>query len=63
MKGISQLRRGRSLGNRAKRAKLRHRQPRYAAKMLRSDYKAPPRVPRPSQPYLGTDVDVADLLR
>ena len=48
--------------SRAKRAKLRRRKPPYAGKMLRSDFRAPPRVPRPSQPYLGTDVNVADLL-
>jgi hypothetical protein len=63
MKGLSQLRRGRSLNNRAKRAKLRRRQPRYAGNDLRSAFKARPRVPRPTQPYLGTDVNVADLLR
>jgi hypothetical protein len=62
MQGISQLRRGRSMQSRAKRARLRRRQPRFARKSLRSDYKAPPRVVRPSQPYLGTDVNIADLL-
>jgi hypothetical protein len=63
VKGISQLRRGRSLQTRAKRAKLRRRQPRYMGKLLRSGFKAPPRTPRPTQPYLSTDVDLADLLR
>jgi len=63
MKGISQLRRGRSLNNRAKRARLRRRQPRYAGFDLRSAFKAAPRTVRPTQPYLGTDVDVSDLLR
>jgi hypothetical protein len=60
---ISQLRRGRSLQQRAKRARLRRSQPRYAGKELRSQFKAAPRTPRPTQPYLGTDVDVVDLLR
>lgn len=63
MKGISQLRRGRSLQSRAKRAKLRRRQPRYAGKALRSAFKAAPRQPRPSQPYLSSDIDIAELLR
>jgi len=49
--------------SRAKRLKLRKRQPRYAQKSIRSAFKAKPRVMRPTQPYLGTDVDVADLLR
>jgi hypothetical protein len=62
MQGISQLRRGRSMQSRAKRARLRRTQPRFAAKSLRSAYKAAPRLPKPSQPYLGTDVNVADLL-
>jgi hypothetical protein len=62
MKGLSQLRRGRSLQSRAKRARLRRSQPRYAGQAIRSAFKAPPRVPRPTQPYLGTDVNVADLL-
>lgn len=63
MKGISQLRRGRSLAQRAKRAKLRHRQPRYAGTSLRSAFKASPRKPRPTQPYLSTDTNLAELLR
>jgi hypothetical protein len=63
MQGISQLRRGRSLQSRAKRARLRRRQPRYAGKKLRSQFKAQPRQPRPTQPYLSTDVNIADLLR
>jgi hypothetical protein len=63
MRGISQLRRGRSLQSRAKRAKLRRRQPRYAGAMLRSAFKARPRQPKPTQPYLGTDVNIADLIR
>ena len=62
MRGISELRRGRRIQSRAKRARLRRRQPRYAGKTLRSQFKAPPRVPRPLQPYLGTDVNVTDLL-
>jgi len=59
---ISQLRRGRSMQSRAKRSKLRRLQPRYAGKALRSAFKAKPRVPRPTQPYLGTDANIADLL-
>jgi hypothetical protein len=62
MRGISELRRGRSIQSRAKRSKLRRRQPRYAGKTIRSEFKAPPRTPRPTQPYLGTDVNVADLI-
>jgi hypothetical protein len=62
MRGISQLRRGRSIQSRAKRARLRRAQPRYAGKSIRSDFKAAPRKPKPTQPYLGTNVDVADLL-
>ena len=48
--------------SRAKRSKLRRLQPRYAGQSLRSAFKARPRVPRPTQPYLGTDVNVADLI-
>ena len=62
MRGISQLRRGRSMVTRAKRAQLRRRQPRYAKKTMRSEFRAAPVVARPKQPYLGTDVNVADLL-
>jgi len=62
MRGISQLRRGRSMQSRAKRAKLRRRQPRYAANSIRSAFRAKPRRPRPTQPYLSTDVNIADLL-
>ncbi|MBV8715317.1 MAG: hypothetical protein JO020_10480 [Chloroflexi bacterium] len=62
MTKISELRRGRSMQSRAKRSRLRRRQPRFAAKSIRSAYKAAPRIPRPTQPYLGTDVNVADLL-
>ena len=49
--------------SRAKRLRLRRSQPRYAGNAIRSLFKADPRKPRPTQPYLGTDVDVADLLR
>jgi hypothetical protein len=62
MRGISQLRRGRSLQRRAKRARLRRRQPRFAGQQLRSAFKAAPRIPKPTQPYLGTDVNIADLI-
>ena len=63
MRGVSQLRRGRGLWTRAKRSRLRRRQPRYAGQALRSAFKLPPRQPRPKQPYLGSDIDLADLLR
>jgi hypothetical protein len=63
MKGISELRRGRSLQNRAKRARLRRRKPRFANKALKSAFRAPPRVPKPTQPYLSTDANIADLLK
>ena len=64
MKGISQLRRGRSLQTRAKRARMRRKQPRFAPRSwLRSDFKARPRTPKPTQPYLSTDVDIADLIK
>ncbi len=62
MQGIKQLRRGRSMQSRAKRARLRRSQPRYAGLAIRSGFRAKPRVPRPTQPYLGTDDDIADLL-
>jgi hypothetical protein len=48
--------------SRAKRARLRRRQPRFAGLSLRSAFKAPPRVMRPTQPYLGSGVDVSALL-
>lgn len=48
--------------SRAKRLHLRRRQPRYAGKSIRSGFRAKPRVPKPTQPYLSTDIDVADLL-
>lgn len=62
MRGISQLRLGRSLETRAKRARIRRRKPRFAQKALLSAYKAPPRIPKPRQPYLSTNVDIAELL-
>ena len=49
--------------SRAKRLQLRRRQPRFAGNKLKSDFRAAPRKPRPTQPYLGSDVNVADLLR
>jgi hypothetical protein len=63
MRGLSELRRGRSLTSRAKRSRLRRRQPRYARKNLTSAFRAAPRQPRPKQPYLGSGVDISDLLR
>ena len=62
MKGLSQLRRGRSMTSRTKRLHLRKRQPRYAGKALRSTFRAAPRKPRPTQPYLGSDINLAELL-
>lgn len=63
MQGLSQLRRGRSLDTRAKRAKLRKRKPRFATdKQLRSAFRAAPRIARSQQPYLSTDTPVADLI-
>ncbi len=62
MPTLKQLRRGRSMQSRTKRLHLRRRQPRFAGKTIRSEFRAPPRVPRPTQPYLGTDVKVEDLL-
>lgn len=50
------------MASRAKRLKLRRRQPRYTGNMLRSGFKAAPVKPRPTQPYLGTDVNISDLL-
>jgi hypothetical protein len=47
---------------RAKRARIRRRKPRFAGKSIRSDFRAKPRIPRPKQPYLGSDVNVSDLL-
>lgn len=62
MRGISELRRGRSLQTRAKRAKIRKRKPRFTDKTLRSAFRAPPRLTRTHQPYLSTDTPIADLL-
>ncbi len=59
---LSQLRRGRSLQSQAKRLRLRRRQPRFAGKSLVSAFKAAPRKPRPTQPYLGGDVSLEQLL-
>jgi hypothetical protein len=47
---------------RAKRARLRRRKPRFANQALKSAFRAAPRVPRPKQPYLGTDANIADLI-
>jgi hypothetical protein len=63
VKGLKGLRRGRGLIARAKRLRLRRRQARYAGLAIRSQFKAAPRRPRPTQPYLGSGVDLADLLR
>jgi hypothetical protein len=62
MKALSELRRGRRLGSQAKRARLRRTQPRFAGKKLRSMFRAAPVKPRPTQPYLGSGANIADLL-
>ena len=49
--------------SRTKRLHLRRRQPRYAGKGLMSGFRAAPRKPRPTQPYLGSGVDLTELLR
>jgi hypothetical protein len=62
MKGISQLRRGRSMQTRAKRARMRRRKPRFADVRLKSDFRAPPRLKHFKQPYLSTKTNIADLI-
>jgi hypothetical protein len=62
MKGISQLRRGRSMQTRAKRARMRRRKPRFADVRLKSDFRAPPRLRHFKQPYLSTKTNIADLI-
>ena len=49
--------------SRAKRLRLRRRQPRYAGKGLISGFRAKPVKPRPKQPYLASGVDVGELLK
>jgi len=63
MHGLSQLRLGRSMQTRAKRARIRKRKPRFAGKTLKSAFRANPVVPRPTQPYLSTDANIADLIK
>jgi hypothetical protein len=62
MPRLSELRRGRVLIGKNKRRRLRRRQPRFAGQSLRSAFRLAPRRPRPTQPYLGTDVKLEDLL-
>jgi hypothetical protein len=62
MKGISQLRRGRSMQTRAKRARIRRRKPRFADVRLKSDFRAPPRMKHFKQPYLSTKTNIAELI-
>lgn len=62
MRRLSELRRGRRLIGQNKRRKLRRRQPRFAGQSLRSAFRQAPKKPRPTQPYLGTDVKLDDLL-
>ena len=59
---MSQLSRGRRLQTGAKRIRLRRRQPRYAGNNLQSKFKAAPRRPRPTQPYLSASVRLEDLI-
>ncbi len=62
MQGISQLRRGRGLVSRAKRLRLRRKQPRYAGQSIRSAFRAAPAKPRAKQAYLGSGADLAQIL-
>jgi len=62
MQGISQLRRGRSMQTRAKRARIRRRKPRFAGNTIKSDFRAPPRLRHFKQPYLSTRTDIAELI-
>ncbi|MCA1647949.1 MAG: hypothetical protein LC797_21615 [Chloroflexi bacterium] len=62
MQGLAQLRRGRSLQTRAKRARVRLRKPRFAGKAIKSTFRAPPRLKHFKQPYLSTNTNIADLL-
>jgi hypothetical protein len=62
MQGLSSLRLGRGLRFRAKRARIRRKQPRYAGQTIRSAFKQKPVVPRPKQPYLSTSIKLEDLL-
>src|SRR5579859_1931006 len=63
MKGISQLRLGRSMQTRAKRARIRKRKPRFNGKSIKSDFRAPPRMNHFKQPYLSTDAKISDLIK
>jgi hypothetical protein len=63
MQGLSQLRLGRSMQTRAKRARIRKRKPRFAGKQLKSAFRAKPVVPRPTQPYLSADAKIEDLIK
>jgi hypothetical protein len=63
MQGLSQIRLGRSMQTRAKRARIRKRKPRFAGKQLKSAFRAKPVVPRPKQPYLSTDAKISDLIK
>jgi hypothetical protein len=63
MQGLSQIRLGRSMQTRAKRARIRRRKPRFAGKQLKSAFRAKPVVPRPSQPYLSADARIEDLIK
>ena len=62
MQGLSQIRRGRGIQTRAKRARMRRRKPRFAGKNIKSDFRAPPRLRHFKQPYLSTKTDIAELI-
>ena len=63
MQGLAQLRRGRSMQTRAKRARIRKRKPRFMGKAIKSDFRAAPRLRHCTQPYLSTDANLAELLK
>ncbi len=62
MRGLSALRRGRGLVQRARRSRLRRRQPRFAGLKLISQFRAQPREPRPRQPYLPSGIDLSKII-
>lgn len=59
---LTQLRRGRGITSRKKRASLRKKQPRFAGKSLRSAFKKAPRHGQLTQAYLGSGARLEDLL-
>jgi hypothetical protein len=63
MQGLKNIRLGRGIQTRAKRARIRKRKPRFATTQLKSAFRARPVVPRPTQPYLSADARIADLIK